>query len=50
MTGPAPERIEVVADPTAADTATMVAMGVIDEQPVAQPEPPAPPTWDDNAG
>jgi hypothetical protein len=49
MASTAPEPVEVIADPTAGDTATMVAMGVVDAQPIAQPEPPAPPTWDDNA-
>lgn len=48
MTSPALEPVEAVPDPTAGDTATMVEMGVVDEQPVAQPDPPAPPTWGDD--
>lgn len=30
-------------DPTAGDTGTMIDLGVLPEQPVAAPEPPAPP-------
>lgn len=49
MPDPVLEPLDVTPDPTAGDTVTMVEMGVIDEQPVAQPDPPAPPTWDDIA-
>jgi hypothetical protein len=47
MPEPVLEPVEVAPDPTAGDTVTMVTMGIVDEQPVAQPDPPAPPTWDD---
>jgi hypothetical protein len=47
MAGSVLEPVEVVPDPTAGDTVTMVEMGVVAEQPVGKPDPPAPPTQDD---
>ena len=43
---PAPIPIEPRVDPTAGDMATMIALGEADPQPVASPDPPAPPTGD----
>lgn len=50
MISPGLEPAEPTPDPTAGDMSTMVAMGVVDDQPVAQPDPPTPPTWDSVAG
>jgi hypothetical protein len=47
MISPGLEPAEVAPDPTAGDTSTMIEMGLVDEQPIAQPEAPPPPTWGD---
>lgn len=47
-----PASVQVVrpVDGTIGDTTTLVAMGVLEDQPVADPAPPAPPTYGDWAG
>lgn len=47
---PVPVRVVRPVDDTVGDTTTLVAMGVVEEQPVADPAPPAPPTYGDYAG
>lgn len=44
MPDPVPAQPRV--DPFAADAATLEQMGVLPEQPVADPEPPPPPVYD----
>ena len=43
---PVPVRVIRPIDDTIGDTPTLVAMGVLEEQPVADPAPPAPPSYD----
>lgn len=43
---PVPVRAVRPVDDAAGDTPTLVAMGVLEEQPVADPAPPAPPSYD----
>lgn len=48
MPDPEPVSVRVVRplDETAGDTPTLVAMGLLEEQPVADPAPPPPPSYD----